>query len=55
MGAPPAFDVDPLEALALAKWYARLAAERTRYAFFFILVVFFILPLLVIGLSRWLS
>jgi len=37
--------------ISAARWYARLAAERTRYALLFVLGVFIILPLAVIGLS----
>ena len=47
----------PLRAIPItaARWYANLAAERTRYALFFILGVFIIMPLAVIGLSMLLG
>ena len=44
----------PLRAvpIGMARWYARLAARRTRYALYFILGVFFLLPVAVIVVSR---
>jgi len=38
--------------MSAARWYANLAARRTRYALFFVVGVFFLLPVVVIGLSR---
>jgi sodium-dependent phosphate cotransporter len=38
--------------LGLARWYARLAADRKRYAFIFLFTIFFILPLVAIGLTE---
>jgi len=40
--------------ISAARWYANLAAERTRYALFFVLGVFIIVPATVIALSMWL-
>ena len=44
----------PLRAIPIgaARWYANLAARRTRYAVLFIVVVFFLLPLVAIALSK---
>jgi len=38
--------------IGTAKWYANLAAEKPRYAAFFILGVFFLLPVLVIAVMQ---
>ena len=38
--------------IGTARWYANLAADRPRYAAFFILGVFFVLPIVVIGVMR---
>lgn len=38
--------------IGVARWYANLAAERPRYAAFFVIGVFFVLPAAVIGLMQ---
>lgn len=38
--------------LGLARWYGKMAARSKKYAFLFLLVVFFILPVVGIGLTQ---
>jgi sodium-dependent phosphate cotransporter len=41
--------------ISLAKGFARLAARRRIIAILFLIGLFFVLPLAVIGLTRWLG
>ena len=38
--------------LGLARWYGKLAAKSKRYAFVFLFVIFFLIPLVGIGLTQ---